>query len=248
LLQLVALKAEVLHLVRGGSMHIEAYRSIRTSILFSNPERPPRSILVTSAQPGEGKTSTTVNLAISLAQMRHRVLVVDADLRQSRCHKALGMPAAPGLIQVLRGHADLDSVIQRLSLENGQVMLASESPVDGPAVDLLQSGEFAADASELLTSMRARATLQELTERYEIVLIDSPPVFPITDAALLATVVDGVVLVVHGRKTERQVTREALERLRFMNASMIGVVLNGVDPRSSDYYRYSTYFGSERVA
>jgi len=241
-------KAEVVSFARCGSMHVEAYRSIRTSLLFSNPERPPRSILVTSSQPGEGKTSITVNLAVSLAQLRNRVLVVDADLRQSRCHKALGIAAAPGLSQVLRGRADLDSVIQRLSLENGRVTLANGSAEDGPAVDLLQSGEFAADATELLTSLRARATLQELTERYEMVLIDSPPVFPITDAALLATVVDGVVLVVRGQKTERHVTREALERLRFMNASIVGVVLNGVDPGSSDYYRYSYYFGSERVA
>jgi non-specific protein-tyrosine kinase len=239
----------VVSLVPDRSVHAEAYRSIRTSLLFCNPEQPPRTILVTSSQPGEGKTSTSVNLAISLAQLGNRIVVIDADLRQPRCHRALGIPAGRGLTEVLRGNADVDDVIQRFCLENGAVTLANSDEHDGTlALHVLQSGMPSADPSVLLASQRMRDVLQTLEARYDIVLIDSPPVFPITDAAILATVVDGVVLVVRGQRTDRQITREALERLRYMNATVIGVVLNGVDPGSGDYYKYSYYFASEHVA
>jgi capsular exopolysaccharide synthesis family protein len=115
-------------------------------------------------------------------------------------------------------------------------------------LDVLQAGGPTGDAAELLSSPRMLGMVQSLIERYDFVLIDSPPIFPVTDSTILATFVDGVVLVVRGQRTDRQVIREALERLRFMGARIAGVVLNGVDPDSSDYHRYSYYFGSERVA
>ena len=211
----------------GGALTAEAFRSIRTSLLFVSPDRPLRTVLVTSSQPQEGKTSTTVNIGLSLAQLGQRVIVVDADLRQARCHKVLMLPPAPGLAEVLRGRAAVESVIQHI--ESGRL-------------DLLQAGKPPGDPAELLASGCTDALLRTLAANYDVVLIDSPPVFPITDSAILAPRVDGVVMVVRGHRTDREITREALERLRFMKANVVGVVLNGVDPASSHYRSYSYYF------
>lgn len=234
--------AEVLSLTRRQSVPAEAYRSIRTSILFLNPETPLRTLLVTSSEPREGKTATTVNLAISLAQLGNRVVVVDADLRAPRCHRALGVPAGPGLAEVLRGQAELSNVVLALNLEEGRITVGNG---DGEGrLHLLQSGRPPGDPSELIASARMREVLRTLTEQYDMVLIDSPPVFPITDSAILAPAVDGVVMVVRGHRTNRQVTTEALERLHFMKANVVGVVLNGVDPGSGYYRSYSYYFAA----
>jgi capsular exopolysaccharide synthesis family protein len=234
--------AEVLSLTRRQSVPAEAYRSIRTSILFLNPEAPLRTLLITSSEPREGKTATTVNLAISLAQLGNRVVVIDADLRAPRCHRALGVPAGPGLAEVLRGQAELSNVVLALNLDDGRITVGSG---EGEArLHLLQSGRPPGDPSELIASARMREVLRTLTEQYDMVLIDSPPVFPITDSAILAPAVDGVVLVVRGHRTNRQVTTEALERLHFMKANVVGCVLNGVDPGSGYYRSYSYYFAA----
>lgn len=236
------------NVLRRRPVPVEAYRSIRTSLLFAAPADPLRTVLVTSSQPGEGKTATSVNLAMSLCELGNRVLLIDADLRRPRCHGELGLPPAPGLAEVLRGHATVADVAQRVDI--GRI----ESP-DHPAhgdgralLHLLQSGSRVADSAALLASRSMSALLAALQEEYDLVLIDSPPVFPITDASILASRVDGVVVVVHGQRTGRHVTREALERLRFVGARIIGVVLNGIDPRSTEYHRYSYYFASEEVA
>lgn len=234
--------AEVLSLTRRQSVPAEAYRSIRTSILFLNPEAPLRTLLITSSEPREGKTATTVNLAISLAQLGNRVVVVDADLRAPRCHRALGVPAGPGLAEVLRGQAELSHVVLALNLDEGRITVGSGG-VEG-RLHLLQSGRPPGDPSELIASARMREVLRTLTDQYDMVLIDSPPVFPITDSAILAPAVDGVVLVVRGHRTNRQVTTEALERLHFMKANVVGCVLNGVDPGSGYYRSYSYYFAA----
>jgi capsular exopolysaccharide synthesis family protein len=234
--------AEVLSLTRRQSVPAEAYRSIRTSILFLNPETPLRTLLVTSSEPREGKTATTVNLAISLAQLGNRVVVIDADLRAPRCHRALGVPAGPGLAEVLRGQAELSNVVLALNLEEGRITVGSGE--GETRLHLLQSGRPPGDPSELIASVRMREVLQQLTQQYDMVLIDSPPVFPITDSAILAPAVDGVVLVVRGHRTNRQVTTEALERLHFMKANVVGCVLNGVDPGSGYYRSYSYYFAA----
>jgi capsular exopolysaccharide synthesis family protein len=234
--------AEVLSLTRRQSVPAEAYRSIRTSILFLNPEAPLRTLLITSSEPREGKTATTVNLAISLAQLGNRVVVIDADLRAPRCHRALGVPAGPGLAEVLRGQAELSNVVLALNLDEGRITVGNG---DGEArLHLLQSGRPPGDPSELIASARMREVLRTLTDQYDMVLIDSPPVFPITDSAILAPAVDGVVLVVRGHRTNRQVTTEALERLHFMKANVVGCVLNGVDPGSGYYRSYSYYFAA----
>lgn len=229
--------------VLEGTPTAEAYRSIRTSVLFFNPQRPPRSLLVTSSQPREGKTATTINLGLSFAQLSRKVIVIDADMRHSRCHRTLGVKPGHGLSDVLRGTVRLPQAIQRLAVQSSRV--APPQPGwTGPELHLLQAGRSVGDPSALLAAPQMDDLLQSLLESYELVLIDSPPVFPITDSAILAPRVDGVVLVVRCHRTEREITREALERLRFMQGNVIGVVLNAADPLSSAYQSYSYYFAA----
>jgi polysaccharide biosynthesis transport protein len=229
--------------VLEGTPTAEAYRSIRTSVLFFNPQRPPRSLLVTSSQPREGKTATTINLGLSFAQLSRKVIVIDADMRHSRCHRTLGVKPGHGLSDVLRGAVRLPQAIQRLAVQSSRV--APPQPGwTGPELHLLQAGRSVGDPSALLAAPQMDDLLQSLLESYELVLIDSPPVFPITDSAILAPRVDGVVLVVRCHRTEREITREALERLRFMQGNVIGVVLNAADPLSSAYQSYSYYFAA----
>ena len=223
------------------AVRTEAFRSIRTSLLFFNPETPPRTVLVTSSQPGEGKTSTTVHLALSLSQLASNVVIVDADMRKPRVHRALGVEPTAGLSEVLRGLVRLPDAIQEYTVTNGRVA-AGDGLGRGPRVHVLQAGHPPSDPSALLASPRMEEVLATLTSTYDLVLIDSPPVFPITDSAILAPRVDGVVLVVRGHATDRRVTREALDRLHFMQARVMGVVLNGVDPTSSHYRSYSSYY------
>jgi polysaccharide biosynthesis transport protein len=235
------------HRARGRLFELtptaEAYRGIRTSVLSFNRERPPRTLLVTSSQPREGKTSTTIHLAVAFAQLSRRVIVIDADMRHSRCHRTLGVKPGLGLSDVLRGTVRMPQAIERLAVLNSRVA-PPEIGWTGPELHLLQGGRPVRDPSSLLASPQMDELLQALHEAYDLVLIDSPPVFPITDSAILAPRVDGVVLVVRCHRTTREITREALERLRFMQANVIGVVLNAADPKSSAYHSYSYYFAA----
>ncbi len=242
--RLAAPKGELVSLLQRRSASAEAYRGLRTSLFICNAGRPTRLMLFTSSQSGEGKTATAVNLAVSLAQLGTRVVLVDADLRQPRCHRLLGIPAHPGLSEVLNGALELDEVVQRMDLVSGVVASGRDLPAVDCPLDLLQSGWPPADAATLLASPRMRDTLRSLAERYEMAIVDAPPMFPIADSSILAAQVDGVVLVVRGQRTDREITREALERLRFVNANVVGVVLNGIDPRLGDYYRFAHYFAN----
>ena len=234
----------VLAAAGGTSVAAEVFRTLRTSILFFDPEHPPKTMLLTSSQAGEGKTATVVNLALSLAQQGARVLLIDADMRKPRCHHALGLPEGVGLSEYLQGELDLDEVVRAIPMPGNP---GRHTRVDGhrPAahLDFVPSGGVVQQTAELLSSARMRTALLAAIERYDIVLVDSPPIFPVADASLLATMVDGVVLVVRGERTPRHLTREAIARLRFMQAKILGVVLNGVDPGARQYaYRYSYYF------
>jgi Mrp family chromosome partitioning ATPase len=151
--------------------------------------------------------------------------------------------AGPGLSDVLRGVVRLPQAIQRLAVQNSRVVVA-QAGWTGPEVHLLQAGRSVRDPSSLLETPEMDDLLHSLLEAYDLVLIDSPPVFPITDSAILAPRVDGVVLVVRCHRTAREITREALERLRFMQGNVIGVVLNAADPTSSAYQSYSYYFAA----
>lgn len=212
----------------------EAYRHLRTSLLLSSAGQPPRSILVTSSQPSEGKTTTAVNTAVMLAQTGVEVAIVDCDLRRPRLHAHFGMPNAQGVTNYLSGETNLDALLQ---------------PYDKlPNLKLLTSGPVPPNPAELLGSDEMRKMLNHLTERFTHVIVDSPPTISFTDASILSTMVDGVVLVVHGGRSSRAVVRRARQQLQDIGAHLFGVVLNNVKLESQDYYYggyYSSYYSAD---
>ena len=208
----------------------EAYRHLRTSLLLSSAGQPPRTILVTSSQPSEGKTTTAVNTAVMLAQTGAEVLIVDCDLRRPRVHAHFGVGNAPGLTNYLSGESDLDSVLQ----VNEKL----------PQLKLLTSGPIPPNPAELLGSNEMRKLLAELTDRFTHIIIDSPPAISFTDASVLSTLVDGVMLVVHGGRSSRAVVRRAKQQLVDVGANIFGIVLNNVKLEAQDYYYYGGYYSS----
>jgi capsular exopolysaccharide synthesis family protein len=208
----------------------EAYRHLRTSLLLSSAGQPPKTILVTSSQPSEGKTTTAVNTAVMLAQTGVEVLIVDCDLRRPRVHAHFGVGNAPGLTNYLSGESDLDSVLQT----NDKL----------PQLKLLTSGPIPPNPAELLGSNEMRKLLTELTDRFTHVIIDSPPAISFTDASVLSTLVDGVMLVVHGGRSSRAVVRRAKQQLVDVGANIFGIVLNNVKLEAQDYYYYGGYYSS----
>jgi len=213
----------------------EAYRVLRTSVLLSAAGRPPKTILITSGQPGEGKTTTVVNTAISLAQMGASVLIIDCDLRRPTTHKVLGVDHGQGLSTYLSRDVALEGLIQKLPIAN---------------LSLLPCGPVPPNPAELIISEKMKDMLRELQGRYDHILIDSPPLINVTDPVILSTMVDGVILVVHGGKSTRDVVRRARQELSTVGAKIFGVVLNNVDLRRDGYdnyyyYRYYSGYGQE---
>lgn len=200
----------------------EAFRVLRTNIRFSGVDKPIRTLLVTSASPTEGKSTTAANLAVAMAQAGLKVVLLDADLRRPRIHKIFDLHPRGGLTgSLLEGN--MDGRLQSSQVEGLMVLPAGERPPN---------------PSELLGSRRLRELLDELAEKADVVVIDSPPVLPVTDAAVLAGEVDGVLLVVDAGETRREVVQRAAESLRQVGAHLIGVVLNRVSARRSGYYYY----------
>ncbi|HEU4389853.1 MAG TPA: polysaccharide biosynthesis tyrosine autokinase [Blastocatellia bacterium] len=217
--------------LESRSSAAEAYRVLRTSVLLSTAGRPPKTILVTSGQPSEGKTTTVINTAISLAQLGASVLVIDCDLRKPSAHKIFGVDPFQGLSTYLSRDVDLEHLIHKLQIAN---------------LSLLPCGPIPPNPAELISSERMRTLLQSLTERYDHILIDSPPLINVTDPVILSTMVDGVILVVHGGKSTRDVLRRARQELTTVGAKIFGVVLNNVDLKREgydDYYYYRYYSG-----
>jgi len=210
----------------------EAYRVLRTSVLLSAAGRPPKTILITSGQPGEGKTTTVVNTAISLAQMGASVLVIDCDLRRPTAHKVLGVEPSQGLSTFLSRDVPLNQVIQKLPIAN---------------LSLLPCGPVPPNPAELIISDKMKEMLKSLSEQYDHIIIDSPPLINVTDPVILSTMVDGVILVVHGGKSTREIVRRARQELSNVGAKIFGVVLNNVDLRHEGYdkYYYYRYYGQE---
>ncbi|MBZ0160743.1 MAG: polysaccharide biosynthesis tyrosine autokinase [bacterium] len=210
----------------------EAFRTLRTSLLFSSPESPPKSILFTSAQPAEGKTGLSINTSISLSQLGGSVLLIDGDMRRPSCHAHLELPLKPGLSEYLTGNADLVSIIKRTTVPNLHCIPAGTIPVN-PA--------------ELLASTRTKETIELLSQRFDYIIIDSPPVFAVADALILSTVVKGVILVVQGGRTPREMVQRAFKNLLDLNAPVLGAVLNNVNIRGNGYpyyydHQYSHYY------
>jgi len=208
------------------SSHLaEAYRAIRSALLLSSSGKPPQVILISSPLPGDGKTTTSVNTAIVLAQNGGRVLLIDADLRRSQVHKALGLPNGPGLSAVLSGNETLESQITRSR--------------EVPNLFVLTAGAAPPYPAELLGSQKMSELIQQFRKDFDFVVIDTPPLISVTDAVILSRQVDGILLVVHSGKTNKGALSRARELLALVNARVLGVLVNAVDLHSqAGYYSY----------
>jgi len=214
----------------------ERYRGLRTNVVFSGKAGEPRSLLITSANPSEGKTITTSNLAITMAHAGSRVVLIDADLRRPSIHSVFGLDNSVGLSSYLIGEADIDQVVQKTAEDNLMV---------------IPCGVIPPNPSELLGSSRMPELISKLKASFDVVMIDTPPVLAVTDAAVLAAFVDQVVQVVLSGSTTKDAARMCKESLASVGAHIIGTVLNRFDPKAhggSRYrYYYYTYYGkSER--
>src|SRR5207249_1923426 len=184
----------------------EAFRSLRTAVLFSAAGAPPKVILLTSAGASEGKTVTSVNLATSLAEAGSRVILLDVDLRRPNCHRTLGLVNDHGLSSFLAGQMELERVIR---------------PLDGGRLFFVPAGPTPPNPAELVGSARMRDALDALREAYDFVILDSPPVLPVTDAVVLGREADGAVLVVKGHDTPRELLRRARDQLLQANVHIL---------------------------
>ncbi len=212
----------------GNPQLAEAYRSLRTSVLLSTSGRPPKVLLITSGQPGEGKSTTAVNLAMTLVQLGGKVLVVDADMRRPRVANLLTLKATPsGLSTYLTGQSTLDEVVV---------------PTLVPNLYAIPCGPIPPNPAELVSSDMMRQLLRETPERFDYVILDSPPVLHVSDARILAAQVEAVILVAHGGATPRELVNHAKCHLQQVNGNIIGVVLNNVDFSSVGYDYYYRYY------
>ena len=208
------------------SVYAEAYRAVRTSLLFSSPDNPPRVFVVTSSGQQEGKTVTAVNLAITMALSEKRVLLVDADMRKPRIHKIFGIENTFGLSNLIGGSPDVGLALKKTAVPNMIVMPAGPVPPN---------------PSELLGSVRLRKFLGLLREKFDVIILDCTPLIAVTDATVLATQVDGVILVIKSGATRRKIIKRGVKQLEDVQAKIIGAVLNQVNVRRSSYY-YSSYY------
>ena len=207
----------------------ESYRHLRTSLLLSSAGTPPKTILVTSSQPSEGKTTTAINTAFMLAQTGADVLIIDCDLRRPRLHSHFNLSNTRGLTNCLSGESDVEDLLQTYDKL--------------PRLKLLTSGPIPPNPAELLGSEEMRKLLVSLSEKFTHIIVDSPPAISFTDSSILSTFVDGVILVVHGGRSSRAVVRRAKQQLLDVGAHIFGVVLNNVKLESTDYY-YNSYYSS----
>ncbi|WP_149361172.1 polysaccharide biosynthesis tyrosine autokinase [Lolliginicoccus suaedae] len=208
----------------------EAYRSLRTNLKFLNIDDAPQVITITSCLPGEGKTTTAANIALVLAEAGHSVCLLEGDLRRPRITKYLGLVQAVGFTTVLAGQASLEEVLQPTSV-NG--------------VFVIGSGSIPPNPSELLSSSHARNIIDELRGQFDYVVIDAPPLLPVSDAAVLAKMSDGALMVVRHGKTKREELRRALIDLDKVGATILGTVLTMIPQNATSGYEYSYYYESD---
>jgi len=210
----------------------ESYRGIRTNILFSSAESAPQIILITSAGPQEGKSITTANLAVTMAQADSKVIILDCDMRRPQIHKIFGIGKEQGISSLLVGTSDAEGAIIHTRIPN---------------LDLIPSGPIPPNPSELLGSTRMTTLLNALRKDYAHILIDSPPSAAVTDAVLLSKSVDGVILVISAGHTARELVKNSIAQFGAVGASILGAVLNGVDigRNGHHYYQYYYYYYGE---
>lgn len=227
-------RSELLIYADSRSSLAEAYRQLRTSILLSSAGHPPKSLLITSSLPSEGKTTTATNTAISLAQTGARVLIIDADMRKPSVHTVFNIENGEGLSSVLSSEmneADILSVIK------GD---------ERTRVSIMTSGPIPPNPAELIGSEQMTKLLNLFQKHFDHVVVDSPPISSFTDGVLIASIVDGVILVVHAGRSSKQVVRRSRQLVQDVGAKIFGVVLNKVTMSSQEnYYYYQSYYHRE---
>lgn len=204
----------------------EQYKTLRTNIMASNKKTPPKVIVVTSAVHSEGKSITTLNLAMSIAQMthKHKVLLIDGDMRRGRVHKYLGTEWKEGLSEYLEGGATLEDVIFKLDIDNLSIIPCGQVP-DQPA--------------ELLESSAMANFLKDMRKEFDFIIIDSPPIISVTDSGIIGSQADGVLMVIQAGRTQRGIVTRAMELLHQCHARVIGHVLTNIEYHLPEYiYRY----------
>src|SRR5712692_2033850 len=217
---------ELLLNVNGRSALAESYRQLRTSALLSTAGRAPKTLLITSSLPGEGKTTTAVNTAISLAQTGNSVVIVDADMRRPRLRSIFNLSDGEGLSSILSSEMSETEMLKALAQD------------ETTGLHVMTSGPIPPNPAELIGSDQMRKLISELSRTFTHIVIDSPPISSFTDGVLIASMVDGVLLVVHGGKSSRSVVRRSRQLMIDVGAKIFGVVLNNVSVRSHDYYYY----------
>ncbi|MEW5746965.1 MAG: polysaccharide biosynthesis tyrosine autokinase [Nitrospirota bacterium] len=206
----------------------ENYKAMRTALLLSSADRPQRKILVTSMGPEEGKTTTSVNLAMAIAQSEYKVLVIDADLRKPRIHKVFGLNNGKGLSTYLAGASDM-KVMQKGPLPN---------------LDVIPSGPIPPNPSELLSSNRMNEMIAALGKDYDFVICDSPPLLSVADSLMLSKALDGTIIVTRAGATTYDMIKRGLKSLADLKAHVLGIVINGMDVKKGDKYHYYNYYYS----
>lgn len=228
-----SLKARLVSHYDPKSSVAESYRTLRTNIQFMSPDKPMKSILVSSAGPGDGKSTTVANLAITFANLGKKTLLIDADLRKPILHKVFDVQRSPGLVHVIVEELNDNDIIQKTGISD---------------LYIVTSGDIPPNPSELLASQKLRDFLERMKDKFEIVLLDSPPIIAVTDASILSRVSDAIMLVVKAGSTDTRVLGRALELLSQVGCNLIGATLNCVDISSgygsySYYYNYYYYYG-----
>lgn len=209
----------------------EAYKSIRTKILFSSTEEHPlKAVLLTSPGPQEGKTTTICNLGIAMAQNKKKVLLVDADMRKPRLHEVFNKENDTGLSSFLCGQAGMDEIMQKTEIEN---------------VSLVSGGTIPPNPSELLMTNKMKEFIAKAREKFDMVLLDSPPIAILTDAAIISSIADGVILVIESGKTSKRTLLHVSKLISGAKTKVIGTILNKISVTSSNYYYYAHYYGKK---
>ncbi|QBJ95976.1 polysaccharide biosynthesis tyrosine autokinase [Rhodococcus sp. ABRD24] len=214
----------------GYSGSAEAFRELRTNLQFLEVDNPPRVITVTSSLPGEGKTTTAINLSLALAEAGYSVALIEGDLRRPRISKYLGLIGSVGMSTVLSGQAELDDVLQSTPFTN---------------IWVLASGAIPPNPSELLGSTHATELFTQLRSRFDFVIVDASPLLPVTDAAVLASKVDGALVVVRHGHTKRDQISRAIGNLRSAGATVLGTILTMTPAKGAGAYEYKYYYDSD---
>lgn len=204
------------------SIAAESYRTLRTNIQYSSFDKEYKIIVVTSSEPGEGKSTTAGNLALSMAQDNKKVILIDSDLRKPSIHKKFKISNLVGLSDVMVGKVEITKAIHRYN--NNLVVLTS--------------GKIPPNPSEMLSSKAMTNLLESLKETFDYIILDTPPVQAVTDSQILSTKSDGTILVVRAERTKKESVQNAVNLLKKVNANIIGTVLNGVDGSRNKYYYY----------